>query len=481
MGSPRRPGLSILVKLILAFVLPTVALFGVFAVIAHQVARSGLEHELGARLAGIAGAASTHVRDPSLARLERGAEDDPRHTGCRLRLRAVAEQTGVSRIYVFTREGLSVCDTRQDVPIGAQYHQVELDRHELAGVFDAGQPRSSILFQGAEGKLYKAGYAPALARDDQGAVVLAVGVDAPAEFFDQLSGLRRTLLLYGIGFAAVVLLVSVIMAALITRPVRTLADAAVRIGRGDLRAPVESSARDELGVLAATMEEMRRGLRERDERMQLMLSGIAHEVRNPLGGIELFAGLLREQIPAEDPRRKHVQRIEKELRYLASVVGDFLEYARRPDAELAPVAIGQLIQEVMQLAGAEAVGLELRCELPPEGNLSCLADERQLRRALLNLVRNAVQAADGVAGVSLRREGSQVCVQVWNQGEPISPEVRERMFEPFFTTKEKGTGLGLAFVRETVVDSGGTIEVRSSRQEGTVFELRFRYGNDSDH
>ena len=80
---------------------------------------------------------------------------------------------------------------------------------------------------------------------------------------------------------------------------------------------------------------MRRQLAERDAKMQQMLAGIAHEVRNPLAGMTLFAGILSDELPAGDERRGHVEKIQRELGYLERVVNDFLEYARRPRPELA--------------------------------------------------------------------------------------------------------------------------------------------------
>jgi signal transduction histidine kinase len=462
--------LTILVKLIIAYVVPTVALFAVFAVVAHEVARGNLEDELGVRLTAVAASASTQLRDPTLAKLEAGSEDDVRYKRCQARLRAVAESTSVARIYVFNEAFESVCDTDDDVPIGTPYYQLEQDATELARVFGAGESVASVLFEGADGAQYKAGYAPVTAEDG---IVMAVGVDAPAQYFERLSDLRRTLVLYGAAFGVVVLLLSVLMATLITRPVRTLAAAAERIGRGDLATPIEPPSGDEIGFLAGTMDEMRGGLHARDERMQLMLSGIAHEVRNPLGGIALFAGILRDELGDNEELRGHVRRIEKELAHLKAVVGDFLEYARRDKPQLELLDVCELGADLVELVqpDADAGGVELSCEAD---GVCCRADRQQIKRALLNLLRNAVQASDGAAGLRARYDGDCAVVEVWNSGTPIPEDVRERIFEPFFTTKEKGTGLGLAFVREIALDHGGTIDVSSSAADGTVFALRLQ-------
>ncbi len=157
----------------------------------------------------------------------------------------------------------------------------------------------------------------------------------------------------GAGLAAVSVLAAVLATFSITRNVRRLAAAAERIGAGDLHEPVSIKTRDELGLLGETMERMRIQLAERDAKKQQMLAGIAHEVRNPLAGMTLFAGILRDEVSEGDERRGHVEKIQRELDYLERVVSDFLEYARRPKPELTDVSIGDLFSEVIQLAPTE--------------------------------------------------------------------------------------------------------------------------------
>jgi signal transduction histidine kinase len=472
-GSRHRPRLTILIKLLLAFAVPTMVLFTLFAVVAYEVARRDLEAELGTRLAAVAASAAQQVRGKYLVDLSPGADEDRAYLNTRRKLESVAEATGAARIYVFDRDFTSRADTAQDVEIGTHYFQAELDRHELVRVFDEGAAVSSVLFRGADGTLYKAGYAPVRASETEDEIVLALGLDAPAAYFERLADLRRSLLIYGGVLAFVVLAISVVVATLITRPVRHLVDAAERIGRGDWEAAVERTSSDEIGFLAETMDQMRRDLRARDQRLQLMLSGIAHEVRNPLGGIELFAGILRDELDAGDERRAHVQRIEKELAYLKAVVSDFLEYARRPALELAALDLAELCADVIELAraDADAAGVPLYIDTEPT---PCRVDPGQLRRAVLNLVRNAVQASAGVDGgevrVTVRPEDQGAAISVSNRGQPIPDEVREHMFEPFFTTREKGTGLGLAFVHEITVDHGGQVTV-DSNDEYTTFRI----------
>src|SRR5439155_9072391 len=107
----------------------------------------------------------------------------------------------------------------------------------------------------------------------------------------------------------VLAVVSLLVASRLSRPLRSLVAAARAIGGGELDRRIEARTRDEVGFLARTMEEMRQRIQAREREMQIMLSGIAHEVRNPLGGMELYAGLLREELAAEPKRLAKVQKI----------------------------------------------------------------------------------------------------------------------------------------------------------------------------
>ncbi len=463
---------TILVKLLVALVVPVVALFALFAVVAYEVSRRDLDAELGHRLEAIAASAATQIRDPKyLSELSEGDEDQPLFEQAVARLAAVGAVTG-GRLFLIDRRYATRGDSAAEVPIGTPNHRAQLDRSELARVFDQGVTVGSVTFQGNDGLWYKTGYAPVRgAADTQ--VMLAVGAQAPARYFASLVDLRDRLLLWGAGLAAVSVIAAVLATLLITRNVRKLAAAAERIGAGDLREPVKVTSHDELGVLGDTMDRMRRQLAERDAKMQQMLAGIAHEVRNPLAGMTLFADILKDELPAPDERRSHVDKIQRELGYLERVVNDFLEYARRPRPELAAVPVGDLLAEVAQLASTP----EITIDVASGGPSTVQADGAQLRRALLNLARNAVQAASaaghrdrGAVSLSASTRDGEHWLTVWNRGQEISPEASGRLFEPFYTTREKGTGLGLAFVRDIAADHGGRVELASGDGE-TSFSI----------
>jgi signal transduction histidine kinase len=237
---------------------------------------------------------------------------------------------------------------------------------------------------------------------------------------------------------------------------------------------VAVETRDEIGYLAARLDEMRAALQARDERMQMMLAGIAHEVRNPLGGLQLYAGLLREGLAHEPERLAEVARVEREIGYLNSVVSDFLEFARRPPPVMEVVRVTPLLDEVCEICRPAGPGPALRAEAPRD--LVAQGDRGQLRRALINLVKNAVAAAGpaGAVVVTARKADGVVQWEVRDSGPGVAEGLGDKIFAPFFTTREKGTGLGLAFVREIARDHGGEVQVDRGEEGGARFRFTTR-------
>jgi signal transduction histidine kinase len=467
----------ILAKLLAAYLVPAVATFAGFGLVAHYVARHALEDELGRRLTAIAAAAAAQIADENIALLAPGDEQTRTYRNVQRRLGELAGAAGAARIYVFAADHTSRCDTRPGVPVGERYYTLDASQSELRQVF-AGTPAASFLFRGRDGQLYKSGFAPL--RDDSGRIPFAVGVDGAASLYAQLAGFRRSLVALGIAGALAIVVLSVVVARWLVRPVRLLARAADRMGRGELDDPVAATSRDEVGLVAETMEQMRQQLRARDERMQMMLAGIAHEVRNPLGGVELYAGLLREDLAADPAhagnaeKLQHVLRIERELQRLKTIVNDFLEYARRPKPNLESCDVAELLGEVRDIALAAAQPRHVQVQLHAEP-ARVSGDEGQLRRALVNLAHNAVQACpdDGSGEVTLScaRAAGEVVVTIRDTGAGIAPDTLAKIWTPFYTTKQSGTGLGLAFVRDIARDHGARLAVDSSPGQGTTFVL----------
>jgi signal transduction histidine kinase len=452
----------------LAAALPALVSLAAMALLADRLARRALEGEVSARLVAAAQAAAAALPADRVARLAPGDEGTRTYGHVRARLEPVARATG-TRLFVLRPDGTALADPEGRVRIGERVLALERDRLEIAEAA-AGRPTASrVLFEGSDGRLHKSGYAPVRGAD--GKVVAVVGADGTAPSFETLRDFRRTLATVAVAGALLGALVAALAAVTVTRPLVRITEAARRIARGDLETPLwRRRRRDEIGTLRDTIEEMRRALHARDEERETLLAGIAHEVRNPLGALDLFAGLLAEELQGA-PQAAHVARIRAELAALSKVVEEFLDYARtrpplREEVDLARL-LGEVADLVMPLATARDVSLSL------EGTGQARADGEQLRRAALNLVRNAVEAAPkgSVVEIAAQELDGEAVVEVADRGAGLTPEAREQLFRPFFTTKEGGTGLGLALAKKVADAHGGTLALGDREGGGTVARL----------
>ncbi len=463
---------SLSARLLLAFLLPTLGFFGLLGTAGYALARSILEEELGQSLSAVAAATASQVSGERMLTIEPGDDVQGTRTWRNLTrmLEEVRQASGVRRVYAVDMQGRVRADAGGVLPVGAEVPELARDRRELARVFAGERAASQVLFTGTDGRLYKTGYAPV--RQGQ-SVVGAVAVEGSAAFFGPLARLSRTFTVASALALAVLAAVAVLTARGLARPLRRLMDSALRIGRGDLTTPVPPEPTREIGVLARELEEMRGALESRDRQLKLMLAGVAHEVRNPLGGIELFSGLLAEDLRAGSATEAagHVARIQREVGYLQRIVEDFLAFAREHPLHRAPVEAPALLSSASELLAAEAEARGVSVEV--EAAAARLeADGSLLTAALVNLVKNAVQASPtgGQVRVSGRVEGARYVIQVKDPGPGIPEAERERVFEPFFTTREKGTGLGLPLARKIVRAHGGELELSSAPGE-TTFTL----------
>lgn len=217
---------------------------------------------------------------------------------------------------------------------------------------------------------------------------------------------------------------------------------------------------------------------DRLESLAGIAAGIAHEVKNPLGGIRGAAQLLARS-RAEGTERELLELIVREVDRIAALVDRLKDLSAPESGRREPVDLNRLLHETAKLqehTGEAPIALNLDPSMPPVDG-----DPEALRRLFLNLVRNALEAAKTRVTVSTRVETGRrfrdrdgrlhalVRVAVEDDGAGIAAEARSRLFQPFFTTKPKGTGLGLAVAQRIAHDHEGTIAVEEVSGHGARF------------
>jgi signal transduction histidine kinase len=213
-----------------------------------------------------------------------------------------------------------------------------------------------------------------------------------------------------------------------------------------------------------------------------MAAAIAHEVKNPLAGIEVMAGLLRRKIADSPEAQAVLSDIIAEAKMANAIVQEVLEFVRPIRLQVEHTAIAGALDAAVHLAdtkaarGSVAVEVSLPADLP-----HIQGDQHQLTQLFTNLLINAYEAMDGTGRVAitastvLQEDGAEgreaVRVELQDNGPGMTPEIAEHVFDPFFTTKAQGSGLGLAIVRKIVDAHDGQIDLRTAPGGGTLIRV----------
>ena len=218
------------------------------------------------------------------------------------------------------------------------------------------------------------------------------------------------------------------------------------------------------------IEALREQIRQVDRLAAIgeMAATVAHEIRNPLGGIRGFAALLARDIAPEDPRARLVEKILVGTKNLNKVVDGLLEYTRPVELLLQQTNCAELVDGA--IAFLEIGGRPIAITNGVSPALTILADPDKMRQVFLNILLNAVQSieSDGEIAISATTNSDTITFAIRDTGCGIPREQISRVFSPFYTTKEKGTGLGLAIAARIVEGHGGKLEVESELGKGTT-------------
>jgi len=205
-----------------------------------------------------------------------------------------------------------------------------------------------------------------------------------------------------------------------------------------------------------------------------MASHIAHEVRNNLVPVSLYMSLLRRRMAADSQGLDVLDKVESGLLSLDATVNDLLHFTSDRDPQLRSLELGELVQEVLSSLAPQLSAQQIGTSVDVAQHCSLVADRGMLRRAVLNLALNAIDAMPqcGSLVVTAYTEPGSIELEIADSGAGLTEEVRGRAFEPFFTTKSHGTGLGLAIVYRIAEVHGGEVLAANCPEGGAAFTLR---------
>ena len=235
--------------------------------------------------------------------------------------------------------------------------------------------------------------------------------------------------------------------------------------------------------------EERERLRDRLASLGEMAAGMAHELRNPLAGIEVMAGLLRRQVPDSKDAQSLLADIISEAKLANAIVVEMLEFVRPVRLQVEQTDIADVLNQAVSLAESKATRGSVQVSIDVATELPMLdGDHHQLSQVFINLVTNAFEALEGKGRIAISAVNGvmeqdpaftgepmdpipAIVVDVADDGPGVPPHLTDRIFNPFFTTKVTGSGLGLAIVRKIIDAHDGRIDLNSSPDRGTRFRV----------
>ena len=388
-----------------------------------------------------------------------------------------------TRIWLFDRQGNIVAtSTRDEVSIGKYIHPSIVGK-----VLDGENVVNNLKFEGMSQPMLSVVVPWGKDDDVYGGIVLHAPINGIEELVSKLREMILWISLIG------VLLASAIASYLswsISRPLSQIDQVATRIGMGEYSERINIESNDQIGELAATINNMAEKLekvdwdkRKLEQIRQDFLANISHELRTPLTAMQGFLEALLDDLIDEGSRKKYYEIIYNETLHMNRLVDDILDLVRLENKEIQlsrhPLDVSSFIQKIQFKFSQEAQEQNTEIVTEVAENLpKVYADPDRLEQILNNVVKNAVKfTQDGTIKISAKEDGEYILITIADTGIGIPAEDLDLIWNRFYKVdrlrfrKDKGTGLGLAIVKELVELHEGKIEVQSEVDSGTVFHI----------
>ena len=339
------------------------------------------------------------------------------------------------------------------------------------------------------GKLsYKAAYVPI--RDSKNETIAYLQLpyfSNETDYKERIGSLLNIMInVYALVFIAIGLF-AVIIARQITAPLNFIQYSLSNTIYGRKNEPIKWKRNDEIGALVTEYNKMISALEnsaqrlaqsERESAWREMAKQVAHEIKNPLTPLKLGLQLLDKSWRDKDPKfNQKFERFSKsfveQIESLSSIASEFSAFAKMPDTRLEQLNIFDMLsQAVIIFKQMDNVKIKYQ---PPEARFDIYADRDQLLRCFNNLLKNAIEATPGdrpgLIDINYMITSKSILLTLKDNGNGIPENMREKIFEPNFTTKSSGTGLGLAFVKNSIENAGGKVWFETILGEGTTFYI----------
>ena len=369
-----------------------------------------------------------------------------------------------SEIFIFDNDFKVVVNSDSTSKTGVIDSRLLLNQEEIEHL-GLHKGVASVPFKGNDNKWYLWGFY----RIDNNYWLAVRESAARLEKVDDLSNLFWYIGLAGI---LITIITGWFMARSITKPIDKLVKFSSEIGKGHFESKIPGKMKGEIKSLADSMEMMKNNLAKHRKEKEQMLAQIAHEIRNPLGGIELLANLTKEDLINDQKNYTYLDRILKEINRLKTLITSYLNYSRPALPKPILISIRKVTEELQSAYTAELNKKKINVQTEID-DIKINFDENHLKQILMNLFANSIESVDenGEIKISVHRKNDRYIITISDDGKGISDENLKSIFNPFFTTKKNGTGLGLAISKKLCNENKAELIVENLHGEGCSFKI----------
>lgn len=342
---------------------------------------------------------------------------------------------------------------------------------------------------------YKAAYAPLINAKNQTIAYLQLPYFSnQADYNSRIISLLNIMInVYALIFI-IVGLFAVIIARQITAPLSFIQFNLSKIIYGRKNEPIKWQRDDEIGALVNEYNKMIAALEnsaqklaqsERESAWREMAKQVAHEIKNPLTPLKLGLQLLEKSWRDKDPKfdakfERFSKSFVEQIESLSSIASEFSSFAKMPDTHIERINVFDMLNQAVTIFN-QMDNIKINYQ-PPTDPFYINADRDQILRCFNNLLKNAIEASQqdklGIIDIGYLISGKSILLSLKDNGNGIPENMREKIFEPNFTTKSSGTGLGLAFVKNSIENAGGKVWFETTQDVGTTFYLSLPSANE---
>jgi signal transduction histidine kinase len=371
-----------------------------------------------------------------------------------------AGHSGLEEVFLF-RKDLEVMLHTGSVQVSPTPALI-LNRREILEL-ETGRSFTSEPFRGQDGGWYLWGFYRI--NDNH-----FLGIREQASRLARVDQLSRIFWIIGIVSVLLTLTTGWFLAGVVSRPVEKLVSFSRELGKGNFESSAPAGIYGELRILRNALDKMRTDLAGRNSEKEQMLAQIAHELRNPLGGMELLAGLIKEDMEKNNSETHYVSKILDEIQQLKGLVNEYLKYSKPVQSHPRLVKPSEILNEIHLSLTNQLAKKNISMDYS-DNQIPVWFDPGHLRQVLLNLIVNSIEAAPAKSKITITTEKSrdQAIIKISDEGKGIKKGEDNRIFEPFYSTKEDGTGLGLAICQKLCLENHAEIGYQNNSGKGCTF------------